>query len=200
VTASSQPTPKKQVAEAAAIRDRLGGRSIVLVGMMGAGKSSIGRRLAAALGLGFVDADTEIERAANKTIPELFAEHGEAYFRAGEQRVIGRLLTEGPQVVATGGGAFMSEDTRKEVADKGLSIWLKADFSVLMERVRRKSHRPLLQDADPEGVMKRLLSEREPYYAQADLVVSSRDVAHDVVVAETIAALDEFLSNEESAS
>jgi len=102
--------------------------------------------------------------------------------------------------VATGGGAFMSEDTRKEVADKGLSIWLKADFSVLMERVRRKSHRPLLQDADPEGVMKRLLSEREPYYAQADLVVSSRDVAHDVVVAETIAALDEFLSNEESAS
>ena len=142
----------------AAILKCLDRRSIVLIGMMGAGKSSIGRRLADALGLEFVDADTEIERAANKTIPELFEEHGETYFRDGERRVIARLLGEGPQILATGGGAFMDPQTRQAILDDGVSIWLRAEFEVLMNRVRRKSHRPLLKDPDPEGVMRRLLS------------------------------------------
>ncbi|MBB4304904.1 shikimate kinase [Rhodobium orientis] len=183
--------------EAAAIRDGLGARSVVLVGMMGAGKTSIGRRLAAALGLAFVDADAEIESAANKTIPELFAEHGEAYFRSGERRVIARLLGEGPQVLATGGGAFMDAETRAAIAEGGISVWLKAEFPVLMERVRRKSHRPLLKDPDPEGVMRRLLAERDPVYATADITLHSRDVTHETIVSEGLAALNQYLSNED---
>ena len=129
-----------------AIVAALGRRSIVLVGMMGAGKSSVGRRLAARLGMPFVDADTEIEAAAGMTIPEIFSIHGEAYFRAGEARVIARLLDGGPQVLATGGGAFMNPDTRAAIRVKGISIWLKADFEVLLRRVKRRTDRPLLQD------------------------------------------------------
>lgn len=178
----------------ASIRAKLGTRSIVLVGMMGAGKSSIGRRLATALGLEFVDADTEIERAANKTIPELFAEHGETYFRDGERRVIARLLGDGPQVLATGGGAFMDGETRAAITESGVSLWLKADFDTLMSRVRRKSHRPLLKNADPEGVMRRLLDEREPVYGLADITVGSRDVPHAEVVEDVLGALDRFLA------
>lgn len=179
-----------------AILSRLAGRSLVLIGMMGAGKSSVGRRLAQALGLAFVDADDEIESAANMTIPEIFATHGEDYFRNGERRVIERLLEGGPQVLATGGGAFMNPETRENIAKKGISIWLKADFDVLMNRVRRRTHRPLLKDPDPEGVMRRLLAERNPVYAEASLTLHSRDVPHEMVVDDLLASLAHYLESE----
>jgi len=171
----------------------LGGRSVVLVGIMGCGKSTIGKRLAQRLGLDFVDADTEIEQAANMTVSEIFAEHGEAYFRSGEERVIARLLREGPLVLATGGGAFMSEATRAEIAARGLSIWLKVDFETAMTRVRRRATRPLLQTPDPEGTMRKLMADREPVYAKADLTVISKEVPHDVVVDEILATLADHL-------
>jgi shikimate kinase len=171
----------------------LDGRPLVLVGIMGCGKSSVGRRLAHALGLPFVDADTEIEAAANLTIAEIFAQHGEPYFRAGEQRVISRLLKNGAQVLATGGGAFMNAETRSEIAASGLSVWLKADLPVVMSRVRRKPTRPLLNDPDPEGVMRRLMDERYPVYAQSDVTVWSRDVPHETVVLDVVSALETYL-------
>lgn len=171
----------------------LGARSIVLVGMMGAGKSTIGRRLAARLHLPFVDADSEIEAAAGMTIPEIFELHGEPHFRDGEARVIARLLEGGPAVLATGGGAFMREETRQRIKHKAVSIWLKADTDVIMRRVRRRADRPLLQTADPEGTVARLLSEREPVYRNADLTISSRDVPHDRIVEECIEALRSHL-------
>lgn len=177
----------------ARLRAAIGERAIVLVGIMGCGKSSVGRRLAATLGVAFVDADHEIETAANMTIPEIFAEHGEAYFRAGEQRVIARLLNEGTGVLATGGGAFMNAETREAIARSGISIWLKADFDVVMMRVRRRSNRPLLQQPDPEGVMRRLIDERYPVYAKADITVLSRDVPHETVVLEILDALENHL-------
>ena len=173
---------------------RLGTRSIVLVGMMGAGKTSIGRRVANALHLPFVDADAEIEKAANQTIAEIFAEYGEAYFRDGERRVVARLLSEGPQVVATGGGAFISEETRQRCRERAVTIWLKAEVSVLLERVRKKGNRPLLQGADPEGVLRRLLAERERFYGMADLCIASREGPHHALVGEILAALESFLS------
>lgn len=172
---------------------RLGERSIVLVGIMGCGKSTVGKRLAQRLGLEFIDADSEIERAANMTVSEIFAEHGEPYFRSGEERVIARLLGEGPQVLATGGGAFMSEATRAEIAQNGLSIWLKVDFDTVMARVRRRSTRPLLQNPDPEGTMKRLMADREPIYAKAALTVRSKDVPHESVVDQIVVSLDNYL-------
>ena len=139
------------------IRDRLGTRSLVLVGLMGAGKSTVGRRLAQKLALPFRDADHEIEAAAGMTIPDIFAIHGEAHFRDGERRVIARLLQEGPMVLATGGGAFMNEETRDRIAEQGISVWLRADLDVLMRRVRKRANRPLLQTADPEGTMRNLI-------------------------------------------
>ena len=168
---------------------RLGGRTIVLVGMMGAGKSSIGKRLAERLGLMFIDADTEIEAAAGKTIPEIFAEHGEAYFREGEKRVIGRILERGAQVLATGGGAFMSAETRGLIGERAVSVWLRADVDVLMARVRKRSNRPLLKTADPEATMRALIDVRHPVYALADVTVQSREVAHEVIVGEILCAL-----------
>lgn len=171
------------------LRDRLGRRSIVLVGLMGCGKSSVGRRLAQRLGLPFVDADDEIERAAGKTITEIFSDHGEPYFRDGERRVIARLLGQGPQVLATGGGAFMNEQTQSAISAHGLSVWLKADLPVLMRRVAKRSNRPLLKTADPEGVMRQLMDARYPVYAKADITVVSRDVPHDVMAEDVIAAL-----------
>ena len=186
---SASPAPA-QLTQDTEIASALGKRSIVLIGMMGAGKSTIGRRMAARLRLPFVDADTEIEQAhAGMTIPEIFAAHGEPYFRDGEARVIARLLENGPAVIATGGGAFMREETRGRIRDKAVSIWLKADAEVIMKRVRRRSDRPLLQNADPEGTIGRLLVEREPVYGTADLTVLSRDVPHDKIVDECIDAL-----------
>lgn len=178
----------------------LGMRSIVLIGMMGAGKTTIGRRLSHRLSLPFVDADAEIERAAAKTIPEIFAEHGEPYFRDGERRVIRRLLGEGPQVLATGGGAFMNAETREAIANHGISVWLKADFEVLASRVRRKSNRPLLDTPDPDETIRRLMRDRYPVYAGAEITVHSRDVSHDVVADEIIAALEQKLSIPSGAS
>ncbi|WP_119274075.1 shikimate kinase [Taklimakanibacter deserti] len=164
------------------VRQRLDGHAIVLVGLMGAGKTTVGRRLAEKLGLAFVDADHEIELAAGQTIPEIFARHGEAYFRDGERKVIARLLENGAQVLATGGGAYMNGDTREAIRRHGIAIWLRADFDLLMRRVRRRSNRPLLQNADPEAVMRKLIEERYPVYAEADLTVDSRDVAHTSIV------------------
>ena len=174
---------------------RLGTRCVVLVGMMGAGKSSIGRRLAHALDLPFVDADAEIEKAANLTIPEIFSTYGEAHFREGERRVIQRLLATGPKVVATGGGAFLSEETREACRTSGVTIWLQAEVSVLLERVRKSRNRPLLNSPDPEGVMRRLLDERQPTYSLADLTIVSREGPHQALVAEMIAALDAHLDS-----
>ncbi len=176
------------------LRAAIGSRAIVLVGMMGSGKSSVGRRLATKLGLPFVDADTEIETAAGMTIPEIFAQRGEAEFRNGERRVISRILiTRSPLVLATGGGAFMNAETRARIADLGISIWLKADPDVLMRRVRKNAKRPLLQTANPEETLRRLLREREPVYALSDLTLVSRDEPHDVVVNAAITALDRHL-------
>ncbi|WP_305988213.1 shikimate kinase [Roseibium sp. MMSF_3544] len=175
----------------------LGTRSIVLVGIMGCGKSTVGKRLAQRLGLEFVDADSEIERAANMTVSEIFAEHGESYFRSGEERVIARLLGEGPQVLATGGGAFMSDTTRSEISENGLSVWLKVDFETVMARVRRRSTRPLLQTPDPEGTMRKLLAEREPIYARAALTVTSEDVPHDMVVDQILVTMANYLFQDE---
>src|SRR5580704_4607674 len=174
---------------AASILPRLGRRSIVLVGMMGVGKSSIGRRLAARLGVPFVDADGEIEKAAGTTIADIFALHGEAEFRTGETRVIARLLEGGPQVLATGGGAFMNPDTRAAIAAKGISIWLKAEFDVLMKRIRRRQDRPLLRTEDPAATLRKLIEERDPIYALADLTIQSRDVLHDKIVDEIVSGL-----------
>lgn len=164
------------------VRQRLNGHAIVLVGLMGAGKTTIGRRLAEKLGLVFVDADHEIELAAGQTIPEIFAQHGETYFRDGERKVIARLLDNGAQVLATGGGAYMNVETRKVIRRHGISIWLRADFDLLMARVRRRSNRPLLQNDDPEAVMRKLIAERYPVYAEADITVDSRDIAHTSIV------------------
>ena len=169
-------------------------RSIVLVGMMGVGKSSVGRRLAARLSIPFIDADSEIEKAAGMSIPEIFARHGEPYFRGGEARVIARLLESGPQVLATGGGAFMNPDTRALVKLKGVSVWLHADFDVLMRRTsKRRSDRPLLQTENPDETLRVLLAEREPTYALADLTVQSREVPHEAIVADVMTALAAYL-------
>jgi shikimate kinase len=177
-----------------ALVEGLGGRSIVLVGLMGAGKTSVGKRLAARLHLPFVDADAEIEKAADATIPEIFARHGEAYFRDGERRVIRRLLDGRPKVLATGGGAFMNAETRAAILAGGVSVWLRAELDILMARVRKRSNRPLLQTADPEATMRRLMDERYPVYAGADIHILSRDVPHDVVAEEVVSALATFLA------
>lgn len=180
-----------------AVRKRLGARTLVLVGLMGAGKSTIGRRLASRLGLPFTDADHEIEAAAGMTIPEIFAMHGESYFRDGERRVIARLLREGPAVLATGGGAYMHPETRARIAEKGVSVWLKADFDVLMRRVRKRSNRPLLQNPDPEGTMRRLIDARYPIYGLADVTIESREIPHDKVVQDALQAIDAFLAEKD---
>jgi shikimate kinase len=171
------------------IREHLGSRSIVLVGMPGCGKSAIGRRLAPRLELSFVDADDEIERAAGKPITEIFADHGEAYFREGERKVIARLLASGPQVLATGGGAFMAQETRDNIRRCGISIWVKADLPILVRRVAKRTTRPLFRGRDPEVVMRELMAVRHPVFATADIVVDSREVPHEAIVTEIIEAL-----------
>lgn len=173
----------------AEILSRLGRRSIVFVGLMGAGKTAIGRKLAATLGLPFLDSDQEIEAVSRMTVPELFERYGEPEFRALEQRVIARLLDHGPQVLSTGGGAFMNAQTRDLIARLGVSVWLKADIDVLMERVSKKQNRPLLKNPDPRGVMERLIAERYPVYGLADVTVPTRDERKEVITAEVASAL-----------
>ena len=174
----------------------LGGRTLVMIGMMGAGKSSIGRRLASRLTMPFVDADSEIELAANASIPEIFDRHGEAYFRDGERRVIQRLLDGGPKVLATGGGAFIQPETRAAIQANAISIWLKADRDLLLSRVKRRSNRPLLKDGDPAQIIEQLIAERYPVYAEAHIHIQSRDIAHDVVIDDILAALADYLGRE----
>ena len=182
-----------EAVQATRVKEALAGRSVVLIGMMGAGKSSIGRRLAQRLGLNFSDADHAIESAAGMSIPEIFAQHGEEEFRKGERRVIARLLNDGQMVIATGGGAFQSEETRQRIAEKAVSVWLRADVDVLLKRVRKRTNRPMLHTQDPEATLKRLLEERGPNYAKADLSVQSRDVPHEIIVDELLLALEQTL-------
>ncbi len=177
----------------AEITAALGTRSVVLVGMMGAGKSTIGRRLSARLRLPFLDADAEIETAAGMSIPDIFEAHGEPHFRDGEARVIARPPDSGPVVLATGGGAFMREETRSRIGGKAVSIWLKADADIIMRRVKRRADRPLLQTADPAATVGRLIMEREPVYRHADLTIWSRDVPHEKIVEECLDALHALL-------
>ena len=197
MTSSSEPVKETEEStqdhRIAALMQALGDRSIVLVGFMGSGKTSTGRRLAQRLGLPFVDADAEIEAAAGMTIAEIFAKHGEPSFRDGERRVMARLLEEGPRVIATGGGAFLNDETRARIAARGLSVWLKADPEVLWRRVRKRTHRPLLQSADPETTLRTLLEQRYPFYARADVTVASRDGPHELAVEEIISAVEFFM-------
>jgi shikimate kinase len=179
--------------EAAAIRGRLGTRAVVLVGLMGAGKSTVGKKLASMLSLPFHDADNEIEAVSRMTVPELFETYGEPEFRNLERRVIQRMLEAGPMVLATGGGAYMNAQTREAIAEYGISVWLKADLDLLMERVSRRQNRPLLKNDNPRGVMERLMAERYPVYALADLTVVSRDEKKEVIAQEVIEALSRHM-------
>ncbi|MFD2647527.1 shikimate kinase [Devosia albogilva] len=190
-------------AEAAARQHRaqelvrlLAGRPLVLVGMMGAGKTTVGRRVAGRLERTFRDSDEEIEKAAQMTIPEIFDQRGEPEFRAGETRVIARLLKEGDLVLATGGGAFVNADTRALVKSEAVSVWLKADAGILFERVSRRANRPLLKTPNPRATLERLIAERYPIYAEADVTVLSRDVPQDTVAADVIAATLRHLKQE----
>mgnify|MGYP001201192318 FL=1 len=194
-------TTEPQIADsrAVAVVERLAGRPLVLVGLMGAGKTAIGRRVAAVLGLPFIDSDHEIEAASRMSVPELFEKYGETEFRALEQRVIARLIGEGVRVLATGGGAFMNAETRAAVREHALSIWLKADLDTLMGRVMKKQNRPLLKSDDPHAVMERLMAIRYPVYAEADITVHTRDERREVIADEVIAAVDRFLTCEQAA-
>ena len=178
--------------EAELVRERLGERPVVLVGLMGAGKTSVGRRLADKLGIPFVDADHEIEAAAGKPIKEIFADHGEPYFREGERRVIQRLIGNGAQVLATGGGAYMNDETRARIQEHGISVWLRAALPLLMKRVAKRQDRPLLQADNPEAVMRDLMDKRYLVYALADVTVESRDVQHGQMVNDVIRALAQW--------
>ena len=169
-------------------------KTVVLIGMMGAGKTCIGRKMSERLGLPFVDADQEIAEAAGCSIPDIFALHGETAFREGERRVISRLLDEPPHVLATGGGAFMDEQTREKIREKGISVWLRADIDLLLRRVSRRNNRPLLQQGDPREVLEKLMAEREPVYADADIIVDSMDGPREAMVNKVLDALAAYLS------
>ncbi|WP_338609055.1 shikimate kinase [Pelagibacterium nitratireducens] len=171
------------------VLDALAGRPIVIVGMMGAGKTTVGRRLAHRLGLPFTDSDAEIETAAGMSVPDIFAAHGEPEFRAGEARVIARLLREHQGIIATGGGAFINPETREAIKTHAVSIWIKADFDLLFARVSKRPGRPLLQTPDPRSTLQGLIDTRYPVYALADITVASRDVPHDVVVNDILSAI-----------
>jgi shikimate kinase len=188
----TQILPAERTAE---VLRHLGDRSIVFVGLMGAGKTAIGRKVAQALGLPFTDSDHEIETASRMTIPELFELYGEAEFRALEQRVILRILEGGRQVLSTGGGAFMNEQTRQAIISHGISVWLKADIDILMERVSKKQNRPLLKNPDPRAVMEKLMAERYPVYAKAQVTVPTRDERKEVIATEVIEALAAMLGD-----
>ncbi len=166
-------------------------RSVILVGMMGAGKTSVGKRLAAALGVPFRDADVEIVEAAGCNVNEIFDHLGEPAFREGERKVIARLLGEPPHILATGGGAFMDPETRTAIKERAISVWLKADLDLLLSRVTRKDTRPLLRDTDPRAALDKLLKDREPVYEQADIIVMSDAGPHETVVKRILKALNE---------
>jgi shikimate kinase len=188
-------TPTLAAENTADLLAGLGSRSVVFVGLMGAGKTAIGRRVAAILGLPFTDSDHEIESVSRMTIPDLFERYGEAEFRSLEQRVIVRVLESGPQVLSTGGGAFMNAQTRDAIAAYGLSVWLKADVDTLLERVSKKQNRPLLKDSDPRAVLEKLMSERYPVYALADVTVATRDERKEVIAGEVIEAIGRHLAS-----
>jgi shikimate kinase len=178
------------------LKRRLGRRSVVLVGLMGCGKTSIGRRMSQKLGLSFVDSDHEIEHASGMTVPEIWEKYGESYFRASEVRVISRLLDRGPVILATGGGAFMNEETRANLRAKATTIWLNADLDTLMKRVMKRQDRPLLKSADPRAVMQGLIDTRYPIYKSADLTVTTREIPQEHMADEAIRALKSSLGIE----
>ena len=173
------------------------GRTIALVGLMGAGKTTIGRRLAAALDLPFADADHEIEKAAGRSVPDIFAEHGECEFRRGERQVIARMLEGRPHVLATGGGAFIDPRTRALMKERAISIWLKAPIEVLMKRVAKRDDRPLLKESDPRAVMERLMADRYPIYAEADITIETGNGPHNNAVGLILDALRVHLAKAE---
>lgn len=177
---------------------RLRRKTIALVGLMGVGKSSIGRRLSVALDLPFRDADAEVEAAAGRTISEIFESFGEDAFRDGERRVIARLMDEGPHVLATGGGAFINDETRALIKARAISVWLKADLELLARRIGRKDTRPLVRGKDPLEVLTALAAERDPIYAQADIVVETGDTPHHEAVEAVIRALTTHLAGAET--
>ena len=189
----SRPDAASRQARADELVTLLAGRPLVLVGMMGVGKTTVGRRLANRLGRNFLDSDEEIERAAQMTIPEIFAQRGEPEFRSGETRVIARVLKNSDIVLATGGGAFVNADTRALLKTEAISIWLKADADVLFERVSRRSNRPLLKTANPRATLEKLIEDRYPIYAEADLTVASREVPQEVVAGDVIDAVLRYL-------
>ncbi|WP_421477466.1 shikimate kinase [Agrobacterium tumefaciens] len=170
-------------------RAKLAGRNVVFVGLMGAGKSAIGRMVAQHLKVSFIDTDVEIERVSRMTIAELFATYGEEEFRALETRVVKRLLRGGPKVISTGGGAFINDNTRRHITRGSVSLWLKADIEVLWERVNKRDHRPLLKTENPKATLAALMEKRYPIYAEADLTIESRDVRKEIIVTEVLAAI-----------
>lgn len=193
----TRPDPALRKARAEDLAERLAGRPVVLVGMMGAGKTTVGRRLATRLNRPFLDSDEEIEKAAQMSIPEIFAQRGEPEFRAGETRVIARVLKTQNVVLATGGGAFVHPETRALVKQQAISVWLKAEIDILFERVSRRSNRPLLKTADPRATLEKLIEERYPLYAEADVTVLSRDVPQDAVAADVVDAVLAHLKQQE---
>jgi shikimate kinase len=193
----NRPDAATRQARAEEVLERLGGKPIVLVGMMGAGKTTVGRRVATKLSRQFLDSDEEIEKAAQMSIPEIFEQRGEGEFRAGETRVIARVLKEDDIVLATGGGAFVHPETRALVKDEAISVWLKAEADILFERVSRRSNRPLLKTANPRATLEKLIEERYPIYAEADITVLSRDVPQDTVAHDVIDAVLGFLKRQD---
>ncbi len=186
-----QDTRRCDAEAVARIRAALGSRTLVFVGMMGAGKTTLGRRVAQRIDIPFADVDQEIEKAADgMTVSEIFAKYGEEHFRDVERRVIARLLAGGPQILATGGGAFMNTETRAAIGRAGISVWIEADPGMLYQRLKHKTNRPLLAGPDPEGTLRRLVAERYPVYALADVTVASRDLPKDVMTEEILLALD----------
>jgi len=193
----NRPDAALRLARAEYLAERLAGRPLVLVGMMGAGKTTVGRRLAAKLARQFLDSDEEIEKAAQMTIPEIFEQRGEPEFRAGENRVIARVLKEQGVVLATGGGAFVNVETRALMKAEAVTVWLKAEVDILFERVSRRSNRPLLKTANPRATLEKLIEDRYPIYAEADVTVVSRDVPQDVVAGDVIEAVLKFLKRQD---
>ena len=195
-TALNRSDPALRQARAEDLAERLAGRPLVLVGMMGAGKTTVGRRLAARLNRHFLDSDEEIEKAAQMTIPEIFEQRGEPEFRAGETRVIARVLKDEGVVLATGGGAFVNPETRALVKAEAISVWLKAEVDILFERVSRRSNRPLLKTANPRATLEKLIEDRYPIYAEADVTVVSRDVPQEVVAGDVVDAILAYLKRQ----